>query len=160
MADLSKNKRVLDATELLMIEQWVVLAESLGVPRSYGQIYGLCFISNKPVSAQDCVDALCISRSSAGQGLRFLREVGAIRSNFKLGSRVETYLIEPDLGQLVASVVRGKLAPAFDQFFKSMDFLQTDVEQRAQKNELLVSRFQKLKRWKSKLNEAQQWLLR
>ena len=155
------RKIELNEVELQMIEQWVSLAESLGVARSYGQIYGFCFIKKDPVSAQDCVDALRISRSSAGQGLRMLREIGAIRPHFELGSRVELYTIEPDLGVLVKSIAQGKLLPAFDGFFDGMEVLQSEVgAEDVKRMGYLMGRFEKLARWRTKLREVSQWLVR
>lgn len=152
------SDRELQPSELEMIQQWVALADSLGVPRSYAQIYGLCFVLKDPVSAQDCVSLLKISRSSAGQGLRFLRDVGAIRSCFVLGSRVESFTIEPDLGLFIKSLLRARVAPAFTSFFTEMETL-GDSAQGSGNGAFLVSRFDKLQRWKSKLSEAQRWLI-
>jgi DNA-binding transcriptional regulator GbsR (MarR family) len=151
------GKVELGECEWEMIQQWVILADSLGIPRSYAQIYGLCFVSQKPVSAQDCVDRLKISRSSAGQGLRLLREIGAIRSCMVLGSRVETFKIEPDLGRFIRSLLSVKVAPAFDGFFKQLDVLQ-QASQNSENATFLVGRFKKLQRWRNKLAQAHQWL--
>lgn len=158
---MRRQKVALNEVELQMIEQWVALAESLGIARSYGQIYGFCFISKDPISAQDCVDALHISRSSAGQGLRMLRDIGAIRPHFQLGSRVELYAIEPDLGVLVRSVTQRKLLPAFEDFFEGMHALSEERQAVGfKKTEYLKGRFEKLVRWRTKLRGVGQWLLR
>lgn len=146
----------LSGDALAMIEQWVRLADAVGFPRSYAQIYGFLFVSNKPVNAQDCVEALKISRSSAGQGLKVLRDLGAIRSNFELGGRAETFSIEPDLGVLVKSVLDGKLLPAFDTFFGEMGRLESQLN--PSKDGFQINRIQKLNRWRSKLGKARKWL--
>jgi DNA-binding transcriptional regulator GbsR (MarR family) len=158
MALLKSVQKKLQPDELEMIQQWVALAESLSVPRSYGQIYGLCFVQKDLISAQDCVNLLKISRSSAGQGLRLLRDVGAIRSCFVLGSRVETFTIEPDLGLFIKSLLRARVAPAFTSFFAEMEALGSASQERGN-DVFLLGRFHKLQRWRSKLGEAQQWLI-
>ena len=150
--------RTLTSAELAFIESWMQLADSLGLPKSLAQMYALIFSSKQPVSAQDCVDALKISRSSAGQGLKSLREMGAIRPALELGARREAFAIEPDLGVLIRSVVRNKIAPAFDTFFSQIEPLEKALD--PQKNGFFVHRLQKLQRWKGKLQHAQKWLLR
>lgn len=156
-APKNNTAAALTATDLIMIEKWVRLADSIGFPKSYAQIYGLCFISKQAVSAQDCVDKLQISRSSAGQGLKLLKELGAIKSEFSLGSRVERYSIEPDLGVLIKSIVDGKIAPAFESFFNDIE---SSANQLSTQDEgaFIINRLKKLERWHSKFDTARQWL--
>lgn len=148
----------LSSAELEVIGAWVMLAENLGIPRSYAQIYGLCFVSPRPVTAVDCVEKLKMSRSSVGQGLKILRDLGAIQPQFTLGSRSESFAIEPDLGVLLHSVIGGKIAPAFTQFFSKME----DFEQSfpAEKRKVPVSRLEKLRRWREKLVRLQSQLVK
>lgn len=127
---------------------WVELADRLGVPRSLGQLYGLLFMANRPLSAQDCVDQLLISRSSAGQGLKVLKEFGAIKPAFKVGDRSEHFVIEPDLGVLITKVLEGRLVPAFGAFFQAMR-----AESKGNQG-LPKERLEKLFRWEHKLGEA------
>jgi DNA-binding transcriptional regulator GbsR (MarR family) len=141
-----------------MIEHWVQLGDVFGVPKSLAQIYGLIFTSKRPVSAQDCVDALKISRSSAGQGLKALRDIGAIRSAFELGARREAFVIEPDLGVVIQGVLRGRIIPAFDLFFAQVASVEKAIK--PQHDGFLVSRIQKLHRWRTKLSRIQKWLIK
>jgi hypothetical protein len=127
---------------------WVELADRLGVSRSLGQLYGLLFMANRPLSAQDCVDQLLISRSSAGQGLKVLKELGAIKPVFKVGDRSEHFVIEPDLGVLITKVLEGRLVPAFGAFFQAMRVGFQSGEG------LPKERLEKLFRWEHKLGEA------
>lgn len=128
-----------------MLMPWVRLADQLGMSRSLGQLYGLLFLANKPLSAQDCVDALGISRSSAGQGLKALKKLGAIQSEFAFGDRCERFSIEPDLGVLITKVLDGLILPAFGAFFEAIS-----AESKSNKG-LSMDRLEKLFRWEQKL---------
>lgn len=152
------SARTLSEAELAMIENWVQLSDSLGLPRSLAQMYGLIFASKHPVSAQDCVDALKISRSSAGQGLKALRDIGAIRPAFELGARREAFVIEPDLGLVIQGLLKGRIVPAFDTFFSRIEPLEQALN--PQKDAFLVGRIQKLHRWRTKLGRIKKWLIR
>lgn len=127
---------------------WVELADRLGVSRSLGQLYGLLFMANRPMSAQDCVEVLAISRSSAGQGLKVLKEFGAIKSDFKMGDRSERFVVEPDLGVFLTKVLDGRLMPAFVSFFAAMQSV------RSVRGVTDLDRFRKLDRWEKKLGDA------
>ena len=81
--------------EWKLIEQWVLLGNAFGVPKSVSRIYGLMFTAPDALSANECVAILKISRSSAGQGIRLLLEHGAIKPLLAIGKREESYVIEP-----------------------------------------------------------------
>lgn len=72
------------ANDVVAFEESVVCffleaAEVLGVPKSVAAIYGICFASPEPLSFADIDGRLEISQGSISQGLRVLRDVGALR---------------------------------------------------------------------------------
>ena len=85
----------------------------LGLPRSIGEIYGLLFISRSPLSLDDLVSRLEISKGSASQGLRMLKSLGAVReANGNGGAERRTYY-EPavELKRLVGGFIREQIRP-------------------------------------------------
>lgn len=88
----------------------------LGLPRSIGEIYGLLFISRTPLSLDDLVQRLAISKGSASQGVRMLKSLGAVREA-EIGSNGErrTYY-EPaiELKRLVGGFIREQIRPHLD----------------------------------------------
>lgn len=150
MSNPENNENKLSAGELAALQPWVLLADQLGAPRSIGQLYGLLFLSKHALSAQDCSMRLVISRSSAGQGLRVLRDLGAIKSTFIPGDRSERFVIEPDLGVLLKGMISGRIIPALNHFFQSMSELEAIEKPKGFYSE----RLHKLKRWEGKLFPA------
>lgn len=51
----------------------------LGLPKSMGEIYGFIFASSEPPTFADIEHKLGLSKGSVSQGLRALRELGAVR---------------------------------------------------------------------------------
>jgi len=51
----------------------------LGLPKSMGEIYGFVFASAEPPTFADIEQKLGLSKGSVSQGLRALRELGAVR---------------------------------------------------------------------------------
>jgi DNA-binding transcriptional ArsR family regulator len=75
------------AFEAAMVDFFVDAAELLGVPKSVAAIYGIVFASPVPLSFADIEARLDISKGSISQGLRVLREVGALRAmSLELGA--------------------------------------------------------------------------
>ena len=86
----------------------------LGLPRSLGEIYGLLFISTEPLSLDDLVRDLGISKGSASQGLRTLRTLGAVREASGNGDRRTYYEPAVDLKKLVGGFIREQVRPHLD----------------------------------------------
>jgi len=68
------------AFEVEMVDFFVAAADLLGVPKSVAAIYGTVFASPVPLSFAEIEARLDISKGSVSQGLRVLREVGALRA--------------------------------------------------------------------------------
>jgi DNA-binding transcriptional ArsR family regulator len=67
------------AFEVQVVDFFVSAADLLGVPKSVAAIYGIIFASPVPLSFAEIEARLDISKGSVSQGLRVLREVGAIK---------------------------------------------------------------------------------
>lgn len=62
-----------------MVDFFVSAADLLGVPKSVAALYGIVFASPVPLSFSEIEARLDISKGSVSQGLRVLREVGALK---------------------------------------------------------------------------------
>jgi len=100
-----------DALQAEVIAVFEDAARMLGLPKSLGGIYGLLFISKEPLSLDDVVARLNVSKGSASQGLRFLRNLGAVRPVPRDGERREYFTAEVELKQLVAGFIKFELEP-------------------------------------------------
>jgi DNA-binding transcriptional regulator GbsR (MarR family) len=92
-----------------VIDVFVRLADMLSIPKSVGEIYGLLFASAQPLSFQDIVERLTISKGSASQGLRVLRATGAAKAVYVAGDRRDHFVPETELRELLAGFLREKL---------------------------------------------------
>ncbi len=83
------------AFEAALVDFFIEAADLLGVPRSVAAIYGIVFASPVPLSFADIEVRLDISKGSISQGLKVLREVGALKEVSAAEDRAERF--EPDL---------------------------------------------------------------
>lgn len=103
----------LDPLERQVVAVFVDGVRVLGLPRSIGEIYGLLFISRAPLSLDDLVFRLKISKGSVSQGLRMLKSLGAVsEANGNGGGERRTYY-EPavELKRLVGGFIREQVRP-------------------------------------------------
>ena len=67
------------ALQIRAIEIFVAAADAFRMPKSVGEIYGLLFVSLQPVPLEHILRTLHMSRGTAGQALRLLRNIGAVK---------------------------------------------------------------------------------
>src|SRR5665213_1040716 len=101
---------MLNPVETEVIELFVQFSGVLGQPRSVAEIYGLLFISHLPLTLDDLAERLHISKGSASQGLKFLRELGAVREVAGANHRRTHYEAVAELRHLAGSFLRQQFA--------------------------------------------------
>ena len=112
---LSEKTEGLDEWESAVIDLFLNAANSFGLPKSYGQIYGLLFCRDQALSMDEVMDLLQISKGSASQGLRALRQFGAVSSTFAPGDRKEHFVAEIRLRKLVSGFLREQADPHLEK---------------------------------------------
>ena len=81
------------------------------MPKSYAQIYGLLFISPRPLSMEGLIERLQISRGSVSQGLKFLRNIGAVKMVDYNGERSMHYVAMAELRKLSERFLKNEILP-------------------------------------------------
>jgi DNA-binding transcriptional regulator GbsR (MarR family) len=112
---MSEKTEGLDEWESAVIDLFLNAANSFGLPRSYGQIYGLLFCRDQALSMYEVMDLLQISKGSASQGLRALRQFGAVSSTYAQGDRKEHFVAEISLRKLVSGFLREQADPHLEK---------------------------------------------
>ena len=106
---------VLDDWEVAVIDLFLNAANSFGLPKSYGQIYGLLFCRDQALAMHEVMELLQISKGSASQGLRALRNLGAVSSFYSAGDRRERFIAESRLRKLVGGFLREQADPHLEK---------------------------------------------
>lgn len=110
-ADIAPRRANLTPLEVEVVDLFVQVSRLLGQPPSLGEIYGLLFISPRPLAMDDLVARLGLSKGAASQGLKFLRSLGAVRPVYVGGDRRAHYAAVAELRNLAASFLRERVEP-------------------------------------------------
>ena len=97
-----------------LVEIFADLAELFGNPKSYGQIYGLLFASEAPMSMEDIAQRLGISQGSTSQGLRQLEAFGAVIKERHNGSRQALYTAKLEMKLLISGFLKERVIPRLE----------------------------------------------
>jgi HTH-type transcriptional regulator, glycine betaine synthesis regulator len=144
---------VLAPAEREVIEFFVHLGRHLSLPRSVGEIYGLLFATGGAHTLDDLVQRLQISKGSASQGLRVLREAGAVRVTFLPGDRKDYYEAELELTALVRRFLHDQVSAKMEEAGRRLEHLQSvvlDPDNAAPAG--LDGRVERLQSWQRKAN--------
>ena len=101
----------LEDWEYATIDLFLNAANSFGLAKSIGQIYGLLFCRDESLSMGEIMELLEISKGSASQGLRALKHLGAVSSVFAPRDRRERFVAEIRLRKLVGGFLREQADP-------------------------------------------------
>ena len=89
-------------TRMEFVELCGSAAQGFGFPRSIGEIYGFLYLSAAPVSAQNLVDELALSKASVSTGTRQLLALGFIRKVWKRDQRRDYFEAEVEIWGLMS----------------------------------------------------------
>jgi len=152
--DLPRPAPSLSALEADIIGLFVQISRALNQPRSLAEIYGLLFISSQPLAMDDLMERLGISKGSASQGLRFLRNNGAVKMVYVNGDRRMHYEAVAELRNLASSFLRDQIVPQLDGGLDRIDGIAGRVKQLPKEERAQVSeRIAMLQSWGKKSRE-------
>lgn len=141
----------LDGIEVAVIDFFIRGVQLVGLPKSVGEIYGLLFISSHPLSLDDLVTRLRISKGSASQGVKLLRGLGAVKSRYLPGDRRDYFTAETELKALVSGFVSGELTPHLESGSDLLDQIEKEsAKDISEESSFRRERILKLKRWMKK----------
>jgi DNA-binding transcriptional regulator GbsR (MarR family) len=141
----------LNPLERQVVDVFVDGVRVLGLPRSIGEIYGLLFISRAPLSLDDLVHRLQISKGSASQGLRLLKTLGAVSEIPANGGTERRAYYEPavELKRLVGGFIREQIRPHLESGKTKIKRLAEAAREEAdpEHRKFLSSRVSRLDQW-------------
>lgn len=88
------------------IQSWGALGSQWGINKTMAQIHALLMVSAEPLSMEDVMEELLISRGNASMNLRALMDWGIVYKEYKSGERREFFSAEKDLDELAVKIAQ------------------------------------------------------
>ncbi len=105
------------------IEQWGILATQWGINRTMAQVHALLLIAEKPLSTDDIMAELNISRGNANINVRELMNWDLVRKAITRGDRKEYFLAEKDIWKVAMHIMEQRKKRELDPMVKLLDEL-------------------------------------
>jgi DNA-binding transcriptional regulator GbsR (MarR family) len=120
---VTPNGRDLLAVQESMLDGLGQLATYFGFSKVMGQLYGALLLSAEPLSLDDLVLLLDISKASVSMNLRTLEHMGMVRQVWVRGKagRRKFYEAETDFWQIISNVLSGREMRDVDRALNVME---------------------------------------
>lgn len=115
----------LDDAKQQFIQSWGILGTQWGINRTMAQIHALLLVSAEPMSADDVMDQLQISRGNANMNLRELMDWQLVQKILKPGERKEFFAAEKDIWMVAMRIIAQRKKREFDPLLDTVTSLQT-----------------------------------
>ena len=138
----------LEPVEVEVIHLFVQFSRALGQPRSVAEIYGLLFISHKPLPMDDLIERLNLSKGSGSQGLKYLQDLGAVRTVYVAGERRTHYEAVAELRNLAGRFLRQQILTHFEDSKTRLERIADQVKKLSgEQRKFVTTRVKLLRSW-------------
>ena len=103
------------------IEAWGKLGSEWGINRTMAQIHALLLISPGPLTTEEIMETLSISRGNANMTLRDLIGWGLIEKQHRAGERKEYFYADKDTWNIARQVAKERKKRELDPVLKVLD---------------------------------------
>ena len=88
------------------IQAWGTLGSNWGINKAMAQIHALLLVATEPISAEDIMEELQMSRGNVNMNLRALIDWGIVKKEHRVGERREYFSTSKNVWDLAKQVSR------------------------------------------------------
>lgn len=148
------------------ISTWGSLGTLWGINKAMAQIQALLFISTKPLSMEDIMEELKISRGNTSMNLRQLIDWGIVTKVLVSGERKEFFTTEKDVQELARTIAKERSRREIKPVIKVLEEVSSIEDDGTKKTQELIKQTKALKELTDDLdtlmnklvNQKQNWL--
>src|SRR5438270_5365741 len=109
------------------INEWGDLVRVWGLNKTLGQIHALLYVTGQPLTAEEIMERLNISRGNVSMNLRALMSWGVVHRQHRKGDRKQYFVAEEDPWRWFKNVVRERrkreIEPIIEAFSDTLALL-------------------------------------
>lgn len=119
------------------IQTWGSLATSWGINRTMAMVHALLLVSEAPLSTDEIMEALVISRGNANMNVRELMDWGIVKKELKMGERKEYFVADKDIWNVFKQIVKERRKRELEPLVGSLEELRQIDDKSADSKEFL-----------------------
>ena len=113
----------LEEAKKQFIASWGAFGSHWGINRTMAQIHALLLVSADPLSADEIMEELEISRGNANMNIRELINWGLVERQLQPGERKEYFTAEKDIWRVARQIVQERKKRELDPMIRILDQL-------------------------------------
>jgi DNA-binding transcriptional regulator GbsR (MarR family) len=96
------------------------ISQFWGFPRAMGAIFGATYLSPQPISLDELVEQVNVTKGAVSVNVRTLERLGMIHQVVQIGDRKDYYTAETDFWKIVKGILREREKSEFDRALRSV----------------------------------------
>ena len=106
------------------IQAWGTLGSNWGINKAMAQIHALLLLATEPLSAEEIMEQLQMSRGNVNMNLRALMDWGIVKKEYKIGERKEFFSTGKDVWDLAKQVSKERRRREIEPILKMLQEVQ------------------------------------
>ena len=90
------------------------ISQFWGFPKAMGAIYGALYLSPEPLSLDELVEQVGVTKGAVSTNVRALERLGMVHQHIQLGERKDFYIAENDFWKIVRNLLKEREKSEFD----------------------------------------------
>jgi DNA-binding transcriptional regulator GbsR (MarR family) len=141
------------------IEAWGKMASEWGINRTMAQVHALLLVAPEPLTADQVMADLDISRGNANMNLRALMDWGLVHKQLKAGERKEYFYAEKDMWTVVRQIIIHRKKKELEPMLKVLDEV-AGVEEKCPESERFCEVVRDIRMFSHKANQTLDTLIK
>jgi DNA-binding transcriptional regulator GbsR (MarR family) len=130
---------------------WGTMSTQWGVSRAMAEIHGLLLFTTEPISAEDIMEYLKMSRGNVHINLHTLMDWNLIQKVLKVGERREFFVAEKDIWIITRNIMIQRKKRELEPLLKSLDEL-SNIKGEGEETENFIKLIKDIKMLSSKVD--------
>jgi DNA-binding transcriptional regulator GbsR (MarR family) len=105
----------LKETRQAFIENLSRISQFWGYPRAMGALYGALYLSPAPLSLDDLIPLVGVTKGAVSTNIRALEQLGMVRKQVRPGDRKDYYQADTDFWKIAKTILERRQKHEFDQ---------------------------------------------
>lgn len=124
------------------VQAWGALGSKWGINPTMAKIHALLMIAPEPMSTEDVMEALNVSRGNANMNIRALMDWGLVWKDLKSGERKDFFSAEKDIWKVSRMIMEQRKKRELEPMQRVLEGISTNLE--GEGNTEAIAVFQKV----------------
>jgi len=150
----------LEAAKKAFIQTWARLGTEWGINRTMAQVHALMLVSEKPLSTENVMEELSISRGNANMNIRELLAWNLLYKELIPGDRKEFFRAEKDVWEIGKRIARERKKREIEPLIRDLSLLQQIDEKDTEEGKAFLKTIQDIQGFATKIDKSVETMIK